>query len=59
MKKFAKCAVAVAAVAGVYFGYMGKNGLPVLGNLTMHLPFKPKYDMYDGVDLVLSHVKLP
>ena len=47
MKKLLIC----AAVAGGVYGtvkYLDKNGLPVLGNLTMHIPFKPKYDFWDA-----------
>ena len=58
MKKLAVCAGVVAAVAGTYM-YMKKEGVPVLGNLTMKLPVQPKYDIYDLVDKVLSYVKLP
>ena len=39
--------------------YMKENGVPVMGNVTMNLPYKSKYDIYDLVDKVLSYVKLP
>ena len=47
MKKLAAC----AAVAGGVFGavkYMDKHGLPILGNLTMHIPVKTKYNFWDA-----------
>jgi hypothetical protein len=37
MKKFLFCTTAVAGVVGLV-AYMNKNGLPVIGNLTMNLP---------------------
>ena len=27
---------------------LNKYGLPILGNLTMHIPVKPKYDFWDA-----------
>lgn len=47
MKKLLIC----AAVAGGVYGtvkYLDKNGLPVLGNLTMHIPIKLRYDFWDA-----------
>ena len=58
MKKLAVCLGCIAAVAGAYT-YLDKNGVPILGNLTMNLPVQPKYDVYDLADKVLSYVKLP
>ena len=58
MKKLVLCVGFVAAAVGAY-KYLDKNGVPVLGNLTMKLPVQPKYDIYDVVDKVLSYVKLP
>ncbi len=46
MKKLAVCAAVVGGVAGSVV-YLNKYGLPVLGNLTMHLPVKFKYDFWD------------
>lgn len=46
MKKLLVC----TAVAGGLVGtvkYLDKYGLPVLGNLTMHLPFKMPIDFWD------------
>lgn len=46
MKKLLTC----AAVVGGLFGtvkYLDKYGLPILGNLTMHLPFKLPIDFWD------------
>ena len=58
MKKFIKLACSAAVVGGLY-AYMKENGVPVMGNVTMKLPYKSKYDIYDLVDKVLSYVKLP
>ena len=46
MKKLAVCAAVGGGVAGSVV-YLNKYGLPVLGNLTMHLPVKFKYDFWD------------
>jgi hypothetical protein len=46
MKKLVICAAVVGGVVGTV-KYLDKYGLPVLGNLTMHLPFKFKYDFWD------------
>lgn len=46
MKKIVVCAAVVGGVAGSV-AYLNKYGLPVLGNLTMHLPVKFKYDFWD------------
>lgn len=37
---------ALAGTAGL-FAYMNKNGVPVLGNLTMNLPIKTGIDPYE------------
>ena len=42
MKKLVLCTALVGTLA-----YINKNGLPVLGNLTMHIPVKLKYDGWD------------
>jgi len=47
MKKLAVCAALVCGVAGTV-KYLNKYGLPVLGNLTMHLPIKLRYDGWDA-----------
>ena len=46
MKKLVVCAAVVGGVAGTV-AYLDKYGLPVLGNLTMRLPVKFKYDFWD------------
>ena len=43
MKKLITCTAVVAGVVGLV-AYMDKNGLPVLGNLTMKIPFFPDVD---------------
>lgn len=45
MKKLLLLSV-VAGTAGLV-AYMNKNGLPVLGNLTMNLPVQTGIDPYD------------
>lgn len=46
MKKLVLCAAVVGGIAGSY-AYLDKYGLPILGNLTMHLPFKLPIDFWD------------
>ncbi len=46
MKKLLVCAAVAGGVAGAV-KYMDKYGLPVLGNLTMNLPFKLPIDFWD------------
>lgn len=46
MKKLAVCALLAAASIGS-IRYLNKNGLPIPGNLTMHLPVKFRYDFWD------------
>ena len=38
MKKLLACTAIVGGVAGTV-AYLNKNGLPVIGNLTMHLAY--------------------
>lgn len=47
MKKLVVLTAIVGGIAGTV-AYMNKNGLPIPGNLTMHIPFKPKYDFWDA-----------
>ena len=47
MKKLLKLAVFAGVAAGAY-AYIYENGLPILGNLTMYLPVKFKYDGWDA-----------
>lgn len=47
MKKLAVCTAIIGGVAGTV-AYLNKYGLPILGNLTMHIPVKPKYDFWDA-----------
>lgn len=46
MKKIFLCAAVIGGIAGLV-SYMNKYGLPVLGNLTMYIPVKFKYDGWD------------
>lgn len=46
MKKFLTCAAIIGGVAGTV-AYMNKNGLPILGNLTMNIPVKLPIDFWD------------
>ena len=39
MKKLAVCTAIAGGVAGTVM-YLNKYGLPILGNLTMHLPIR-------------------
>ena len=47
MKKLLFFAGVLGGVAGT-LAYINKNGLPVLGNLTMYIPVKFKYDGWDA-----------
>jgi hypothetical protein len=47
MKKLAVCALLACGAAGAV-KYLNKNGLPIPGNLTMHLPVKFRYDFWDA-----------
>lgn len=58
MKKLIKLVIAIAGVVGL-ISYMDKHGLPVIGNITMHLPFggvfeKPFVWMMDGIHFLES-----
>ena len=46
MKKLIFFAGVIGGVVGTV-AYMNKYGLPVLGNITMHIPVKFKYDGWD------------
>ncbi|MBQ6440661.1 MAG: hypothetical protein IJJ06_11200 [Mogibacterium sp.] len=46
MKKLLTCSLIIGGVAGT-LAYINKNGLPVLGNLTMNIPVKPPIDFWD------------
>ena len=47
MKKLAMFAAFLCGIAGVV-AYLNKYGLPILGNLTMYIPVKFKYDGWDA-----------
>jgi hypothetical protein len=47
MKKLLACTAIVGGVAGTV-AYLNKYGLPILGNLTMNIPVKLKYDFWDA-----------
>lgn len=46
MKKLLVCAAAAGGLVGT-LKYLDKHGLPVLGNLTMHIPVKLPVDFWD------------
>ena len=46
MKKFLACTAIIGGIAGTV-AYMNKNGLPILGNLTMNIPVKLPIDFWD------------
>ena len=46
MKKLLKCTAIIGGIAGTV-AYMNKNGLPILGNLTMNIPVKLPIDFWD------------
>jgi len=46
MKKLLACAALVCGTVGAV-KYLDKYGLPVIGNLTMHLPVKLPIDGWD------------
>ncbi len=47
MKKLVLCTALIGGVVGTV-KYLNKYGLPVLGNLTMHIPVKFRYDGWDA-----------
>lgn len=61
MKKIAVCSAVVCGVAGTVC-YLNKYGLPILGNITMHIPIKFKYDFWDaftkGIELAEGKINL-
>ena len=61
MKKVVKCAALVGGVCGTV-AYLNKYGLPILGNLTMHIPVKFRYDFWDvftkGIELAEGKINL-
>ena len=46
MKKLLTCTAIIGGIAGTV-AYMNKNGLPILGNLTMNIPVKLPIDFWD------------
>lgn len=46
MKKLFTCTAILGVAAGT-LAYVNKNGLPVLGNLTMNIPVKLPIDFWD------------
>lgn len=46
MKKLAFCAALAGGVVGTVM-YCSKYGMPIPGNLTMHIPVKFRYDFWD------------
>ena len=60
MKKLAICAALVCGVAGTV-KYLDKYGLPIPGNITMHIPVKFKYDFWDvftkGIEIAEGFTK--
>ena len=46
MKKLLTCTAFLGIAAGT-LAYVNKNGLPVLGNLTMNIPVKLPIDFWD------------
>ena len=60
MKKFLVCTALIGGVAGTV-AYMNKNGLPILGNLTMNIPVKLPIDFWDiftkGIEIAEGFTK--
>ena len=54
MKKLLFFAGLIGGVIGT-LAYINKNGLPIIGNITMHLPIKLKYD---GCDLFTKGIEI-
>lgn len=61
MKKVLVCTAIAGGVAGTV-AYLNKYGLPILGNLTMHIPVKFKYDFWDvftkGIEIAEGKINL-
>ena len=47
MKKLALLTALVGGTAATV-AYMNKNGLPIPGNLTRHIPIRLRYDFWDA-----------
>ena len=60
MKKLLACTAIIGGVAGTV-AYMNKNGLPIPGNLTMHIPVKLPIDFWDiftkGIEIAEGFTK--
>lgn len=60
MKKLLACTAIVGGVAGT-LAYINKNGLPIPGNLTMHIPVKLPIDFWDiftkGIEIAEGFTK--
>ncbi len=60
MKKFLASTAIIGGVAGTV-AYMNKNGLPILGNLTMNIPVKLPIDFWDiftkGIEIAEGFTK--
>ena len=61
MKKLLTCTAIIGGIAGTV-AYMNKNGLPILGNLTMHIPIKLPFDFWDlftkGIEVAEGKINL-
>ena len=56
MKKFIVCALIGGGIAALY-KYVDKNGLPIISNVTMNLPFELPFDAYDLLDKGIEMVE--
>ena len=61
MKKLFSCLAILGGVFGIV-SYLNKYGLPILGNLTMHIPIKMPFDFWDiftkGIEVAEGKINL-
>ena len=61
MRKLFSCLAVLGGVFGIV-SYLNKYGLPILGNLTMHIPVKLPYDFWDlftkGIEVAEGKINL-
>lgn len=61
MKKLFSCLAILGGVFGIV-SYLNKYGLPILGNLTMHIPIKLPFDFWDlftkGIEVAEGKINL-
>ena len=61
MKKLFSCLAILGGIFGIV-SYLNKYGLPILGNLTMHIPVRMPFDFWDlftnGIEVAEGKINL-